>query len=94
LEEIPDSEETDEDYGWQDEDDAAMPGMPPQWQGSEDLLLGHVENAVEDGGDDVNRDETNSRPRDNGEDSQQEELTQDEPDPEGEDDSDTGSQIA
>lgn len=37
--EIPDSE--DEDYGWQGEDDNALPGPPPQWQGSEDILLGH-----------------------------------------------------
>lgn len=38
--EIPDSED-DEDYGWADEDEAAMPAPPPQWQGSEDILLGH-----------------------------------------------------
>lgn len=37
--EVPDSED-DEDYGWADEDEAAMPAPPPQWQGSEDLLLG------------------------------------------------------
>lgn len=35
--EIPDS---DEEYGWQDEDVEDLPRMPPQWQGSEDLLLG------------------------------------------------------
>ncbi|KAL2024530.1 hypothetical protein VTK56DRAFT_7573 [Thermocarpiscus australiensis] len=34
--EIADSD--DEDYGW-DEDEDAMPPMPSQWQGSEDLLL-------------------------------------------------------
>jgi hypothetical protein len=39
--EIADSEG--EDYGWEDEDEAQMPNMPPQWQGSEDLLLGRVE---------------------------------------------------
>ncbi|KAI1326242.1 P-loop containing nucleoside triphosphate hydrolase protein [Xylariaceae sp. FL0255] len=38
--EIPDSE--DEDYGWEDEDEGEMPRMPPQWQGSEDIFLGHV----------------------------------------------------
>ncbi|KAF6840935.1 rad55 protein [Colletotrichum plurivorum] len=39
--EVPDSEDDDdEEYGWEREDDAALPGMPPQWQGSEDLLLG------------------------------------------------------
>ncbi|KAM0389728.1 hypothetical protein ACHAQC_008387 [Fusarium culmorum] len=37
--EVPDSED-DEDYGWADEDEAAMPAPPPQWQGSEDLILG------------------------------------------------------
>ncbi|KAI0410253.1 P-loop containing nucleoside triphosphate hydrolase protein [Xylaria grammica] len=39
--EIADSEG--EDYGWEDEDEAEMPNMPPQWQGSEDLLLGRPE---------------------------------------------------
>ncbi|KAI1356589.1 P-loop containing nucleoside triphosphate hydrolase protein [Xylaria sp. FL0043] len=39
--EIADSEG--EDYGWEDEDEAEMPNMPPQWQGSEDLLLGREE---------------------------------------------------
>ncbi|CAM1511529.1 Fc.00g090420.m01.CDS01 [Cosmosporella sp. VM-42] len=37
--EVPDSED-DEDYGWAEEDEAALPAPPPQWQGSEDLLLG------------------------------------------------------
>lgn len=36
--EVPDSE--DEDYGWQDDDADALPRPPPQWQGSEDILLG------------------------------------------------------
>ncbi|KAJ8127454.1 hypothetical protein O1611_g6182 [Lasiodiplodia mahajangana] len=39
--EVADSEA--EDYGWEDEDEAQMPNMPPQWQGSEDLLLNRVE---------------------------------------------------
>ncbi|KAI1131376.1 P-loop containing nucleoside triphosphate hydrolase protein [Nemania abortiva] len=39
--EIADSEG--EDYGWEDEDEAQMPNMPPQWQGSEDILIGHPE---------------------------------------------------
>ncbi|KAH9897250.1 P-loop containing nucleoside triphosphate hydrolase protein [Xylariomycetidae sp. FL2044] len=39
--EIADSEG--EDYGWDDEDEGAMPKMPPQWQGSEDILLGQPE---------------------------------------------------
>lgn len=34
--EVADSE--DDEYGWEDED--ALPTMPPQWQGSEDLLVG------------------------------------------------------
>lgn len=34
--EIPDSD--DEDYGWQEEDNAELPPIP-QWQGSEDILL-------------------------------------------------------
>ncbi|RYO75488.1 hypothetical protein DL766_009387 [Monosporascus sp. MC13-8B] len=36
--ELADSE--DEDYGWDDEDAIEMPTVP-QWQGSEDILLGH-----------------------------------------------------
>ncbi|KAI1253404.1 hypothetical protein MGN70_005612 [Eutypa lata] len=36
--ELADSE--DEDYGWEDEDAAEIPSVP-QWQGSEDILLGH-----------------------------------------------------
>ncbi|KAK2592832.1 hypothetical protein QQS21_009470 [Conoideocrella luteorostrata] len=37
--EVPDSED-DEDYGWADDDEATLPAPPPQWQGSEDVLLG------------------------------------------------------
>lgn len=38
--EIPDSEgEDDEDYGWAEEDEEDVPPMPPQWQGSEDILV-------------------------------------------------------
>lgn len=36
--EVPDSE--DEDYGWAEEDEASLPAPPPQWQGSEDVILG------------------------------------------------------
>ncbi|KAI0386058.1 P-loop containing nucleoside triphosphate hydrolase protein [Hypomontagnella monticulosa] len=39
--EVADSEG--EDYGWEDEDESEMPNMPPQWQGSEDILLGQAE---------------------------------------------------
>ncbi|KAH8659258.1 P-loop containing nucleoside triphosphate hydrolase protein [Tricladium varicosporioides] len=38
--EIPDSEdEDDEDYGWGEEDEEDIPVAPPQWQGSEDILI-------------------------------------------------------
>ncbi|KAH6666402.1 P-loop containing nucleoside triphosphate hydrolase protein [Halenospora varia] len=38
--EIPDSEgEDDEDYGWGEEDEEGIPAPPPQWQGSEDILI-------------------------------------------------------
>ncbi|CAK7230352.1 hypothetical protein SEUCBS140593_007559 [Sporothrix eucalyptigena] len=30
----------DDDYGWDNDDDDDLPNMPPQWQGSEDILLG------------------------------------------------------
>lgn len=39
--EVPDSEG--EDYGWEDDDELEMPRLPPQWQGSEDILLGQIE---------------------------------------------------
>ncbi|KAF7560508.1 hypothetical protein G7046_g3640 [Stylonectria norvegica] len=48
--EVPDSED-DEDYGWADEDEAALPAPPPQWQGSEDLILGQEVGQSEDGSD-------------------------------------------
>jgi hypothetical protein len=54
--EIPDSED-DEDYGWANEDEAYLPPLPQQWQGSEDILLGHdvgrsdEDNDVQDDGD-------------------------------------------
>nr|XP_036583191.1 uncharacterized protein CTRU02_06784 [Colletotrichum truncatum]KAF6792167.1 hypothetical protein CTRU02_06784 [Colletotrichum truncatum] len=64
--EVPDSDDDGEGYGWEQEDDAALPGMPPQWQGSEDLILGtqadrDKEDEDEDGGggeDDDNDDDT------------------------------------
>jgi hypothetical protein len=48
--EVPDSE--DEDYGWAEEDDAAMPAPPQQWQGSEDVILG--QEMVQSDGEDSN----------------------------------------
>ncbi|KAK8042710.1 hypothetical protein PG994_013193 [Apiospora phragmitis] len=50
--EVADSEE--EDYGWDAEDTDAIPAMPPQWQGSEDILIGqHDEdgNRLDEGSD-------------------------------------------
>lgn len=44
--EVPDSE--DEDYGWADEDEASLPAPPPQWQGSEDIILGQDVGRSED----------------------------------------------
>jgi hypothetical protein len=35
--EIADSED---DYGWDSDDDRHLPPEPPQWQGSEDLIVG------------------------------------------------------
>ncbi|KAL2279514.1 hypothetical protein FJTKL_13390 [Diaporthe vaccinii] len=43
--EVADSE--DEDYGWQEKDSSLLPGMPPQWQGSEDLILGQKHHETE-----------------------------------------------
>ncbi|EXF74246.1 hypothetical protein CFIO01_12654 [Colletotrichum fioriniae PJ7] len=48
--EVPDSEEDDEEYGWVREDESALPGPPPQWQGSEDILLGTQAAESEDDG--------------------------------------------
>ncbi|KAK5998576.1 hypothetical protein PT974_00957 [Cladobotryum mycophilum] len=45
--EVPDSED-DEDYGWADEDEDALPPPPSQWQGSEDLILGQDVGLSED----------------------------------------------
>lgn len=42
----------DEDYGWEDDDATQMPSMPPQWQGSEDILLGQdLEDELQSGDD-------------------------------------------
>ncbi|KAI0482192.1 P-loop containing nucleoside triphosphate hydrolase protein [Xylariaceae sp. FL0804] len=49
--EVADSEG--EDYGWEDEDQTNLPTMPPQWQGSEDLLVGQTDddgNRMDDDG--------------------------------------------
>jgi hypothetical protein len=37
--EVADSEDDEDAYGWDDEDGDAIPPMPSQWQGSEDLLI-------------------------------------------------------
>jgi hypothetical protein len=62
LDEIPDSDGADEDFGWGEDDDDALPALPPQWQGSEDLIIGtqrdsdgsehEQEEDDDDGGDD------------------------------------------
>jgi len=65
--EIPNSDgEDDEDYDWGAEDEEALPEMPPQWQGSEDILvpaadereLEDEEEADVNGAFDVKEDET------------------------------------
>lgn len=69
FDEVADSE--DEDYGWDDED--TLPSMPPQWQGSEDLLIGQTDadgnraeseepahEAADDGASDDNEEALNS----------------------------------
>ncbi|KAM0565464.1 hypothetical protein ACHAP9_008335 [Verticillium nonalfalfae] len=53
--EVPDSDEGEGDYGWEVDDDAAAP-VPPQTQGSEDLLLG-VNHGLYDEDDDENGDD-------------------------------------
>lgn len=63
--EIPDSE--DEDYGWQEDDDSALPRPPPQWQGSEDILLGqHPETDENEIQADSEPDQETERPVDEG----------------------------
>ncbi|PSS02179.1 P-loop containing nucleoside triphosphate hydrolase protein [Coniella lustricola] len=44
--EVPDSDE--DEYGWQHDDDSALPALPPQWQGSEDILLGQHSESHDD----------------------------------------------
>ncbi|SPN98594.1 related to DNA repair protein rhp55 [Cephalotrichum gorgonifer] len=45
--EIPDS---DDEYGWDSEDEAHLPPEPPQWQGSEDLIVGTQRSGSESSG--------------------------------------------
>jgi hypothetical protein len=58
ADEIRDSEDeddlegSDEDYGWAEEDDGELPQPPPQWQGSEDILVLGAEERGEDEDDD------------------------------------------
>lgn len=49
--EIPDS---DDDYGWDPDDEAHLPPEPPQWQGSEDLIIGTQRSDDEDAEEGVN----------------------------------------
>ena len=53
--EIADSE--DEDYGW-DEDPDAIPPMPSQWQGSEDILLTRQPESDEEQADECDEEES------------------------------------
>lgn len=46
--EIPNSDNEDENYGWRKEDENELPPPPPQWQGSEDLLIGIMVDQIED----------------------------------------------
>jgi hypothetical protein len=56
--EIPDSDgEDDEDYGWAEEDEEDMPPMPPQWQGSEDILVPGEGGLESEGGEDEEEEE-------------------------------------
>ena len=32
--------DSDDDYGWDPEDEDHLPPEPPQWQGSEDIIVG------------------------------------------------------
>lgn len=75
--EVPDSEgEDDEDYGWAEEDEEDVPVMPPQWQGSEDILIPDPaekeddveEEEKEDNGGDVENVEEGEDGEDGGED--------------------------
>ncbi|KAH8804947.1 P-loop containing nucleoside triphosphate hydrolase protein [Xylogone sp. PMI_703] len=67
--EIPDSEgEDDEDYGWAEDDEEAVPEMPPQWQGSEDILVpppGELEADSENEEDDTEEKEGEQEPEEN-----------------------------
>lgn len=46
--EIPNSDNEDENYGWRKEDENELPPPPPQWQGSEDLLIGIMVDQIGD----------------------------------------------
>lgn len=54
--EVPDSED---EYGWGEEDNSALPGQPPQWQGSEDIILGTCPDTDGDEDEDEDDDSTN-----------------------------------
>lgn len=54
--EIGDSEEDeDEDYGWAEDDVGELPAPPPQWQGSEDIMVRGPEDVDEDEEDENDR---------------------------------------
>jgi hypothetical protein len=59
ADEIRDSEDeddlegSDEDYGWAEEDDGELPPPPPQWQGSEDILVPGADEGTADENEEV-----------------------------------------
>lgn len=63
ADEIRDSEDeddlegSDDDYGWAEEDDGELPQPPPQWQGSEDILVPGAKERGEDEDEDEDKDE-------------------------------------
>lgn len=58
--EVPDSED---EYGWGEEDTSALPGQPPQWQGSEDIILGTHPDTDEDEDESTHTDNQDPDPR-------------------------------
>jgi hypothetical protein len=72
ADEILDSEDdgSDEDYGWAEEDDEELPQPPPQWQGSEDILVPRAEQVGE--GEDEEGEEVEEGEEDGGESGEEE----------------------
>lgn len=60
--EVPDSED---EYGWGEEDASALPGQPPQWQGSEDIILGTHTDTEDDDNSHVDDHKSDPTPKEN-----------------------------